>query len=200
VSPASGLLFAVVLAAAVATPGPSTLAVAAQVFARGLRGAGRLCIGLVLGELFWLLGALFGVAALARLHADAFEAIRHAGVAYLLWLAWKFWRVPPVAAARGDRDGTRLLFAGAAVALGNPKTMLFYIALLPAFVDLEALPLHDALILAVIACAIVAAVLAAYALSSERLRRRHSSPVALRRLSRGSALLMAVVAGMTVVH
>ena len=48
----SGLLFAMTLAAAAAMPGPSTAAAVARVLARGLGGAVRLCIGLVLGELF----------------------------------------------------------------------------------------------------------------------------------------------------
>ena len=191
----SGLFFAMALAAAVAMPGPSTAAAVARVLTRGPGGAVRLCIGLVLGELFWLSCAILGVAALAERHQGLFVAIRYAGVAYLLWLAWKLWHAPAVATAAGERDDARLPFAGLAIALGNPKTMLFYVALLPGIVRLDELDLRDALLLAALAVCVVASVLAAYVLAAERLRRHLHSPVALRRLGRGSALLMTAAAG-----
>ena len=194
-SPGAGLLFAMALAAAVAMPGPSTAAAVARTFAHGLGGALRLCAGLVLGDLFWLLCAILGMAALADRHQDLFVAIRYAGAAYLLCLAWKFWRAPPVAVAAGDRDQAHLLCTGLAIALGNPKTMLFYVALLPGIVSLEQLPLRDALVLGALVTCVVGGVLAAYVLLAERLRRRLRSPVALRRIGRGSGLLMAIAAG-----
>ena len=194
-SPEAGLLFAMALMAAAGTPGPSTAAAVARVLAQGMGGAVRLCIGLVVGELFWLSCAILGVAALAERHQGLFLAIRYAGVAYLLWLAWKLWHAPPVAAAGGDRDDARLPFAGLAIALGNPKTMLFYVALLPGIVRLDDLPVRDALVLGALATFVVAGVLAAYVLAAGRLRRHLRSPVASRRIGRGSALLMTAAAG-----
>lgn len=191
----SGLLFATALAAAAAMPGPSTAAAVARALAGGLGGAARLCVGLVLGELFWLSCAILGVAALADRHQGLFAVIRYAGVAYLLWLAWKLWHAPAVATPAGDRDDARLPLAGLAIALGNPKTMLFYVALLPGIVRLDDLLLRDVLELGALATAVVAGVLAAYVLSAERLRRHLHSPVALRRIGRGSALLMTAAAG-----
>lgn len=191
----SGLLFATALAAAAAMPGPSTAAAVARVLGHGLGGAARLCIGLVLGELFWLSCALLGVAALADRHQGLFATIRYAGVAYLLWLAWKLWHAPAAPPPAGDRDDARLPFAGLAIALGNPKTMLFYVALLPGIVPLDDLVLRDALVLIALATAVVAGVLAAYVLAAARLRRHLHSPVALRRIGRGSALLMTAAAG-----
>jgi len=195
-SPAAGLLFTTMLAAAVAAPGPSSAALVARVLAHGLRGVGRLCVGLLLGDLFWLLCALWGVAALAQHFGALFAAIRYAGVAYLLVLAWKLWRAAPSAIANtGEkRESPRLLLTGLALALGNPKTMLFYLALLPGIVSLDTLSLRDALILAALVTVVVVVVLAAYVSLAERLRRHLHSPVALRRINRGSALLMAAAA------
>jgi threonine/homoserine/homoserine lactone efflux protein len=65
-SPAATFLFATALAAACATPGPTTTALVARVLARGLHGAALLCVGLLLGDVFWLLCATLGVAALAQ--------------------------------------------------------------------------------------------------------------------------------------
>lgn len=192
----SALVFGVTLAAAAAVPGPSTAATVSRVFSHGLRGARRLCVGLVLGELCWLLCALLGAGALAESHPSLFAAIRYAGVAYLLHLAWRLWRAPTdVAAPYADRGHAGLLLAGLAIALANPKTMLFYLALLPGIVGLDGLRLHDALVLGALASTVVGSVLAAYALSAAHLRHQLRSPVALRRIGRGSALLMAAAAG-----
>ncbi|HSX61623.1 MAG TPA: LysE family translocator [Tahibacter sp.] len=191
---AAGLLFATTLAAAVATPGPSTAAVVSRVLARGFGAAPLLCIGLIAGDLFWLLCAVFGVAALADGHAALFDAVRYAGAAYLLFLAATLWRAEPVAAAEAGRAPSRALLAGLGLALGNPKTMLFYLALLPGIVSLDAVSARDVSTLAALVAVVVGGVLFAYALLAARLRDTFRSPAALRRINRGSAVLMAVAA------
>jgi len=194
-SPAASFLFATALAAACATPGPSTTAVVARVLARGLRGTALLCLGLLLGDLFWLLCATFGVAALAQHFHGAFVAIKYVGVAYLLYLAWAFWTTPASAMTpSADDRPSRVLLTGLAIALGNPKTMLFYVALLPCLVTLDGLPLRDVLALIAIVVVVVGAVLAAYVLLAEHVRRWLQSPRALRRVNRGSAVLMTATA------
>lgn len=196
-NPSALLLFATALAIACATPGPSTTAVVARVLARGLRGTAWLCLGLLLGELFWLLCAIFGVAALAQQFHLLFVAIKFAGVAYLFHLAWKFWRTPLAASPSGEAggEGGHPCLAGVALALANPKTMLFYVALLPSLVGLDDLPLRDVLVLALVAGVVVGTILATYVLTAERIGRHIQSPRALRRIYRGSAALMAGAAG-----
>lgn len=196
----AGLLFATALAAAAATPGPTTTAVVARVLERGRSGALAFCLGLLLAELFWLSCAIVGVGALVARFDGVFEAIRYAGLAWLSWLAWKLWHAPPIASEAGAGLGPHALLAGAGLALGNPKTMLFYVALLPNIVSLDGLTLRDMLLLAALATAVVGAILAAYVLLAERLRRRFHSPAAMRRVRRGSALLMAVAAAAIALH
>ncbi|HEY0502613.1 MAG TPA: LysE family translocator [Lysobacter sp.] len=192
------LLFASTFAIACAAPGPTTTALTARVLARGTVGAPALCLGLLLGDLFWLLCATFGVAALARDHHELFVLIRYVGVVYLLYLAWKFWTAPavPGPAARADAGaGARAVLGGLALALGNPKTALFYIALLPCVMSLGPLRGLDLLVLAAIVCLIYGAVLAAYVLLATRLRRFVQSTRALRAVNRTGAALMAGAAG-----
>lgn len=188
---AAGMLFATTLAAAAATPGPSTAAVVSRVLARGLGAAPLLCVGLVVGDLFWLLCAVFGAAALAESYAALFVAIRYAGAAYLLYLAATLWRTAPSAAQDIDRTRSRALLAGLGLALGNPKTMLFYLALLPGIVSLDAVSARDVSMLAVLVAAVVGGVLFAYALLAARLRNTLRSPATLRRINRASAVLIA---------
>ena len=63
----------------------------------------------------------------------AFAAVKWAGVAYLIWMAFKTWTAPAAAEAK-PLDG-QLFLRGAATALANPKTMIFHAAFLPLFVD-----------------------------------------------------------------
>jgi threonine/homoserine/homoserine lactone efflux protein len=93
-----------------------------------------------LGEAIWLTCAVAGLAAIAETFHYAFVAIKWLGVCYLLYLAWKMWFASP------DSDGealpeaqspTRLFLAGMTVTLGNPKIMMFYMALLPSIIDVR---------------------------------------------------------------
>ena len=77
---------------------------------------------------------------LAETFHAAFVALKWAGIAYLLLLAWKMWRAPGYDAELSRRRTRRwrLFGAGLAVTLGNPKIMVFYLALLPSILDLRA--------------------------------------------------------------
>ena len=187
-------IFALALAVAGVTPGPSVIAVVSRVLGRGPVGAPMLCLGLVIGDLVWLSAAAFGVAALAQLYAPVFLAIRYAGAAFLVYLAWKLWRsrgdAPDIAAPPAPGDGVRLVATGLSMALGNPKVMLFYLALLPALVDLEAIRAIDFLVLSIVTVCVVSGVLTFYVVLASRARRLLQSPRALRAVNRFSGAMM----------
>lgn len=192
----AGLLtFATAYFVALVMPGPGVTAVIARVLARGTRGAPAFIAGCVAGSVVWFGLAATGLAVLASVFATFFLAIRYASAAYLVYLAWKFWTAPirPVHTdvdVTPDGDG-RLFLAGLAINLGNPKNVVFFLALLPTVVELETLtPLGFAELLVLI-IVIVASVLAAYALAADRARRIFTSPRAVRLLNRGSAAIMA---------
>ncbi len=83
------LLFAVALAFASGSPGPSVAALVARVVARGPRSVLPFLAAMWIGEALWLACAVFGLAVLAQSFQLAFAVLRLAGVGYLLWLAWK---------------------------------------------------------------------------------------------------------------
>ena len=187
-------IFAVALAVAGVTPGPSVIAVVSRVLGRGPVGAPMLCLGLVIGDLVWLSAAAFGVAALAKLYAPVFLVIRYVGAGFLLWLAWKLWRSRGETAQTAEPmagEGARLVLTGLTMALGNPKVMLFYLALLPALIDLEAVRAIDFLVLSIITVCVVSSVLAFYVVLAHRARRLFRSPRALRAVNRVSGTVMA---------
>lgn len=186
-------IFAVALAVAGATPGPSVIAVVSRVLGRGTVGTPMFCLGLVIGDLVWLSAAAFGVAALAKLYAPLFLAIRYVGAAFLVYLSWKLWRSrgEAVADAEPERgEGARLVLTGLTMALGNPKVMLFYLALLPALIDLDAVRAVDFLLLSIVTVCVVSAVLAFYVTLANRARRLFRSPRALRAVNRCSGVVM----------
>lgn len=138
---ASLLVFAGVLFVAAGTPGPSVAALVARVIARGTRGVFPFLLGMWAGDAIWLTFAVAGLSAIADTFHHVFVAIKWLGVAYLIYLAWKMW-IAPAETSEAElpqaRSNAKLLFAGLSVALGNPKIMIFYIALLPSIIDIHA--------------------------------------------------------------
>ena len=192
----SGLLvFAGALLVAAASPGPAIVALVARVLGRGGRGSVAFAAGLALGDVIWLTIAVLGLAVLAGTLHEVFLVIRYAGAAYLLYLAWKLWtapaKAPDLTPSAVPESAPRLFLGGLALTIGNPKVMVFYLALLPNLVDL----LHvDALAyaeLALAVCAVLAIVFAAYIVIALRARRLIASARAMRLVNRGSGAIMA---------
>ncbi len=194
--------FAVIFAAAAASPGPAVAAVLARVMAKGTAGIAAFVGGLLLGDLVWLSCAVFGIAALAALFQPLFLILKHAGAAYLLYLAWKLWTAPaaPIAAETVKGRGMSLFLPGLLLAMGNPKTMLFYLALVPTVIDLAALTPLGFIELCAVICAVFTIVFGAYVFLAERARRIFTSPRSLRLVNRSSGLAMAGAATAIVVR
>lgn len=188
------LLFAAAYLAVLVVPGPAVAALVARVLAGGTGGAPAYIAGFVAGALIWFAVAAAGLTALAAAFAGLFAAIRYAGAAYLLYLAWRLWRAParPVEAAEIAPEGPgRLFLAGLAINLGNPKSALFFLALLPTVVPVERLTPLDGAALAIVVVVAVSGVLAGYAVAAARARRLFASPLSRRLMNRGSSVVMA---------
>jgi threonine/homoserine/homoserine lactone efflux protein len=189
------IVFAGALLIAAASPGPGLAALVARVLARGRSGAAAFTAGLAIGDVVWLAAAVTGLSAAAQLFGGLFVLIKYAGAAYLLFLAWKLWTAPVVPLAEGhvppaERPG-RLFLAGLAVTLGNPKVMVFYLALLPTLIDIQGIgPLAFAE-LALVTLSVLGLVFGAYIALALRARRLFASPRALRRVNRATGAVMA---------
>ena len=86
------IVFAGALFVAAASPGPGIAAIVARVLGRGMNGAIAFTAGVALGDVVWLTVAILGLAVVAQTFQGVFLAIKYAGVAYLLYLAWKLGR------------------------------------------------------------------------------------------------------------
>lgn len=191
---ASLAIFAGALLVAAGSPGPSIAALIARVLTRGPRDVFPFLSAMWVGEAIWLSLAVLGLAAIAETFHYLFVAIKWIGVTYLLYLAWKMWTAPV------DTDGDalpeagsagKLFFAGLTVTLGNPKIMMFYVALLPTIIDLNAVTLTGWAELVVVMLAVLIIVDFAWVLFAAKARTFLRSPRAVKIANRTSASLMA---------
>lgn len=122
-----------------ATPGPNMLHVMTQSIAHGPRRAMMTMAGLMSAVLLCLVASALGLGALLKTSPLLFDALRYAGVAYLIWLGVKAWRAP-VGLGEGIRPThpmrARALYGtGLLTGLSNPKLIIFAAALFPQFID-----------------------------------------------------------------
>ena len=124
----------------VASPGTGVLVTLAAGLSRGARAAVVAAFGCTLGIVPHMLAAVTGLAALLHTSALAFQIIKYAGVAYLLYMAWMTLkeqgalRVEADSAPRSDRQ---VIVSAVLVNVLNPKLSIFFFAFLPQFVSLE---------------------------------------------------------------
>jgi threonine/homoserine/homoserine lactone efflux protein len=131
--------FALVSLGIVLTPGPNMIYLISRSITQG-SSAGIVSLGgVALGFMFYMLCAAFGITAFLFAVPYAYDALRLAGAAYLLWLAWQAIKPngrSPFQVRQLKVDGPRKLFAmGFVTNLLNPKIAMLYLALLPQFID-----------------------------------------------------------------
>ncbi|SFL33307.1 Threonine/homoserine/homoserine lactone efflux protein [Bradyrhizobium sp. NFR13] len=131
--------FALVSLGMVLTPGPNMIYLISRSITQG-PAAGMVSLGgVALGFIFYMLCAAFGITALLFAVPYAYDALRLAGAAYLLWLAWQALKPngrSPFQVRKLAIDSPRKLFVmGFVTNLLNPKIAMLYLALLPQFID-----------------------------------------------------------------
>lgn len=168
------LAFALTMLVLAASPGPGVFTTVARALASGAAQGAFVALGIVTGDLLYLMLAVYGLAALAQTLGGFFVIVQYAGGAYLIWLGFKIWNSP---ALMGALQGVRELswkanyMSGLLVTLGNPKAIMFYLGLLPGFVDMNSLARGDVLLLALIIALVLGSVMLAYACTAGQARR-----------------------------
>ena len=179
---------------AAAIPGPGITAIVARALGAGFRETFFMGLGLVLGDMTYLTAVILGLAFVAQTFGEIFIVIRYAGVAYLAYIAWKLWTAgllrQDIAARKPSSVGMAFL-SGLLVTLGNPKTMLFYIALVPTLIDIRAIGASDYALLLAATFVVLFVVLIPYMLLATRARSLLKKPRALQALNRVAASILA---------
>lgn len=196
------LAFTIAYVVAVLVPGPGVAAIVARALGGGFWSAVPMIIGILAGDLIYLVFALFGLAAIATYFGPIFLVVRWAGALYLLYIAWQFWTARPGAEQLGPRKRERWLrtfLSGFALTMGNPKTIVFYLALLPTVVPLDrpitALGFAELTLIVVV---VLLAIGCGYAALAAWAREMFTSATAIRRLNRTAGAIMAGAAAFVV--
>ena len=171
----------------IVAPGPDNLYLLAKSLADGARSGIVLALGLASGIVFHTGLVIVGVAALVQSSPMLFAALKYVGAAYLLFLAWNAWRETgeiKLVAAEKHTALLKLYRRGILMNVLNPKVLLFFLAFLPQFVNVNdtAVGLRIALLGAIFA-ALVVVVFSLIAVGADRLR-----PLILRRKNAGKVM------------
>lgn len=121
-------------------PGPNSLYIVARSVQQGRKAGIISSLGVQVGTLFHVAAAAFGLSALLLSSALAFNLVKYAGAAYLIYLGVKtLLTKETVSQPEGIKEDslTRVFYQGVVVQLLNPKTALFFFSFLPQFVDVE---------------------------------------------------------------
>ena len=193
-TPTTLLAYSGALFVAAAIPGPGMAAIVARALGSGFRPTFFMGLGLILGDLCYLTAVILGLALVAQTFTTPFLIIKYLGALYLVYIAWKLWTTGLIAqdieAKRSTNVGLSFL-SGLLVTLGNPKTMLFYVALVPTLIPLEAIGPKDYAALVGITFVVLIAVLIPYILLASQARTLLKKPNSLKALNRSAASILA---------
>lgn len=182
---------------AAAMPGPGIAAIVARALGSGTRTTVPMIAGYILGDLLFLTFAVLGLSVIAAKFGTFFMVIKYIGAAYLLFIAYRLWTDEIKSEDIGvEKSGSpwRMFLAGLLVTLGNPKVIVFYLALLPQFVDLAVLSVQDFLALAGVIAVVLGSVLLFYVVMAAKARSFFRSKKARKTLNRSAGTFMAGVA------
>ena len=187
------LFFAMVLLAAL--PSTSVLTVIARSLSAGFWHGGITALGIVMGDIVFILFAVYGLAVVATTLVSVFVVIKCVGSAYLITLGVTLWRANAAAIKINGVEKPSWIssfLTGLLITLGDQKAVLFYIGFLPAFVDLSNLTLTDTGLIIIVAIAAVGGVKLAYACMAGRAQSLLQQPRVHRLINRaaGSAMIL----------
>jgi len=177
-------------------PSVSVLAVSARAAAFGFSHGLFTALGIVAGDVIFILVAVYGLVFVADAMGEQFRLIQYIGGAYLIWLGISLWRADararksemPQQSSRGSSFLTGLL-----ITLGDQKAILFYLGFFPAFIDLSRMTPVDTLLIILIATVAVGGAKLVYAWLADRASLIFDNSIAVRGLNLFAAAIMILV-------
>ena len=123
-------------------PGPDVMYVIAQSISKGRKYGLASAVGLSVGLLFHTALLAFGISQIISSNENIFRAVKYFGALYLLWLAYKVWTAKPNSAKietenTGNKYPLANTFQGLIMNVSNPKVLMFFLAVIPNFIDLS---------------------------------------------------------------
>jgi threonine/homoserine/homoserine lactone efflux protein len=159
------------MAVLAAVPSISVLAVSARSASFGFVDGAFTAMGVVVGDILFILLAMFGLALLVEALGSMFFIVKYLGGVYLIWLGIALWRSEARATEIGSATGSSLqssFMTGLLITLGDQKAVLFYLGFLPVFIDVSAVTYLDAGVVLGITILAVGGVKLVYAYAADR--------------------------------
>ncbi|GHA46881.1 lysine transporter LysE [Amylibacter ulvae] len=179
------------------TPGPVWVAVIARAVSGGTKSAVPLAFGVALGDVLWPVLALFGVAYLVSIYADAMIVLRYFAAVLLCAMGAALVRWPSKVLSADMRLTSPGMWAGFlagfAAVIANPKAMLFYMTLLPSFFDFKQITKWDMAAICVASFIVPLLGNLTLAMFVGRMRQFLASPDAVRRTNIGAGIALILV-------
>ncbi len=193
------LLFAVTETFLCLSPGPAVLFVISHGLLRGGRASLWANVGILSGNTFYFLVSAFGLGAVLLASEELFTFTRYAGAAYLVFLGIQTIRGSGLSlntrpAGDSGESGSRILGQAFALQLANPKALVFFVALLPQFLDPHQPIALQVGILAATSVSIEFVVLAAYGYLAGRASVFARRPAFIKRTNIASGVMLIVAA------
>lgn len=194
------IAYALALAVSALIPGPGVAALIGQALGKRVKDTMPFIFGHISGDVFFLTLAVLGLSVVAKAFSGVFIVIKILGALYLLYIAYGLWTTK-AKFTNSESDHTKSnksriaggYIYGLFVTLGNPKTIIFYMALIPNVLDLNQVGFVDWSILAAITASILMITLLVYAFTASIAAGVFSSAKALMRLNRSVAAIIGSV-------
>ncbi len=187
------LTFAFAMGIYVAIPGSAVMAVIARALSDGFLATTPHILGNVIGNWLYLLASIYGLLWIAEQMGEAFLIVKLLGGAYLVYLGVKLWRSDGEISTIRKRRPKNLManfLTGLMITLSNPKAILFYIAILPAIMDLRTISFAALLPVALINGLVVMMIIGSYSALAAKVRQFFTNAKSIRKLNKGAGGVM----------
>lgn len=175
------------------TPGPGVFATISRALSSGFLNASFVVMGIVIGDIIFLLLAIFGLSAIASILGDFFILVKYLGGIYLLFLGYK------ILTSKEQETNLKGIYelswkknflTGLIITLSNPKVILFYLGFLPTFINLQTLTAIDIFIIYTVVTIVLGGVMLAYAYSASSAKNLFKSKSSKRKMNIAAGSVM----------
>ncbi len=196
-------MFIVISLANIFAPGAGVVYAITTGIQGGLKGNFWCRIGLAVGILVLMTASVSGLGVIVANSPTIFTVLRFIGIAYLIYLGIKAWRAPATSlmadGAIPAHNGRRQFAEAFMLQITNPQPLVFFISLLPQFIDQKLAYIPQVVIMTVVYSFLVFAVMTIYTFAVARARTFFKSPQASLILRRTSAVFFFIIAALVIV-
>ena len=187
------LAFSIAMFLLAITPGPGVFATISRALSSGFSNASFVVFGIVIGDIIFLLLAIFGLSTIASILGDFFILVKYLGGTYLLFLGYK------ILTSKEKETNLKVIYelswkknflTGLIITLSNPKVILFYLGFLPTFINLQTLTTIDIFIILSIVSIVLGGVMLAYAYSASSAKDLFKSKSSKRKMNIAAGSVM----------